>query len=784
MVQIPTFDTAIPVPQGAAPPRAEPQAFTQAGNALAQGGAQLANTFDGFQARYAEARRATDAANGITAGAKQLQDLQMNLSKLPDHQQAASQYEDGSNKIIDQVVSGVQDPLVAAHVKQQLSMEAISRRFATMHAAFGVEAATNRGDLETRMNNYAQDLATANPTLAAQKVDQIQADVKAQVAGGWLNPAEAPHMISGALRSAVIQRGEQDPFAAQKMMKDYQSYLMPTDQLRLSEFLEPKIKKAQFIGALNAITAGANYTGAPSAVSIDGSGVVGNAASPAAPSAGNPNATRPAYQAPDLDGWVTKARAASGGDPEMEQRLVAGVMARYQQWHSATAVQRAALGRTLADTQAALRDGRDATIPSAEIKALYPAEQATDILGQLKDAQSDGQVTAGVKFAAPSDLDAMRTKLSDGVGPVSDGASDVDVANYRARRGDLERFDKAVATRNTALLRDPASFAAQSPAVADAAAARDPQNPASFEAYDMAVRAEQTRLGVPEAKQTTLPVNEIHAVVAQLLTADPAKVDIGQQMTQLSTQYGAAWKNVFGDLVRVGKLPSDFQTVAIMDQPSQAPARTDLVRALQASAAKGGMAGLEKDLPQGSASLIDKQLDTALAPFRTTALIPGVNGNIAQYSGVRQAARTLAMFYALQGKDGTEAADAAVNGILGRYEFDGTMRVPTGTLRLARTVTQASVAGLKPEDLAPLPPSGNPQIDQQRLADTMRLVKSNAFWLPNERDDGLVAYVRPRDGSVIPVMTKQGRLEIKFDQMPQLEPKATMPATPIFEGGP
>ena len=535
----------------------------------------------------------------------------------------------------------------------------------------------------------------------------------------------------------------------------------------------------------------------------------------------------PTFQAPNLDDWQNKARALANGDPDMEQRLVAGVTARYSQWHSATQVQRAQLGKQLGDTEAALSDGRDVAIPEPQIRALFPSDQADSIMGKLQDAQKDGLVMTSVRLASPDDLASMRANLADGVGPVDpvtkqpkgragiiaaaannpalgdtsvsdtaaggnpaapdDGSANLD--GYRQNRMALARFDRAVTVRNQSLAADPAAYVAQSPPVAAAAQAIDPKDPSTFEAFAAATHAEQTRLGVPDAMQRTLPVSQIQSTVQALTSADPSKVDVGAQLSSTAAQYGSAWPGVFGDLVRVGKLPREYQMLATMDQPGQASARADLTRALQATAQRGGMSGLEKDAPPDQVKAINGALDDAISPFRQTAAIPGVNGNVQQIADTRDTVRQLALFYAVQGMDGTSAVKKAADGILDqKYDFgsqlgdstQASMRTPKGMWNAVDASTRGVIAGLQSSDLAPLPSSGVPAVDAQRQADVMSLIKSGTQWVPNEDDSGLVAYVRPRDGSVTPVKLASGkRLEVKFNALPQ-PAQAPAPQVPMY----
>ncbi len=244
MVQIPTFENVIPVPQAAPMPRADPQAFAQAGNALAQGGAQLANTMEQFQAQYAHARRGDEAAKIANAGSRQFDDLQSSLTKVPDQKAAMATWDEQVPQIISKQTASTSDPLVASQVNQRLNEEAMVRAKGLWRSTLDAEISDKVGNLKARTNDYSKDIAAATtPELEALKIDQLVGDVKGQVAGGWLKGFEGPPLISQALHAAIIQRGVTDPTGAKALMTKYQSYLSPMDQARSAEFLEPRIAK-------------------------------------------------------------------------------------------------------------------------------------------------------------------------------------------------------------------------------------------------------------------------------------------------------------------------------------------------------------------------------------------------------------------------------------------------------------------------------------------------------------------------------------------------------------
>ena len=489
---------------------------------------------------------------------------------------------------------------------------------------------------------------------------------------------------------------------------------------------------------------------------------------------------QPSYAdvAPNLDDWVARAQAQFPDDPAKAQLAVAGVTAKWHQWHSATANQRAELGKELINVQAALADGRDAPIPSDAIHRLLPADQAADVLSKLDDAQKDGLVMTQVRLADPSELGAMRALLAKDAGPVPPGgSSEVDLSNYAQRSRALARFDRAANARQTAINQDPAAYVQQAPSVATARAALASGQPGAQEAYATAMLAEQTRLGVRDDDQHVLTQDEANTLAGQLRTADVTTTNPAQHLATMAQTYGAAWPKVWGDLVTLGKVAPEWQVAATIKSPA---VQQDYVRTLQAATKKGGLSKVEADMEPQTMQQIKQALPDAMAPFRQTASVDGVMMNLEQMGTYTNAVKQLAMGYAVQGLDGTTAVQKAVQGILGdRYDFDGTMRVPKGTMPAVQSAIDTVRANLKPSDLAPLPSSGDATIDANRQAALGRTLGS-MFWVTNKSDDGLVAYIKPKDGSILPVKLRNGQtLEVKFNALPTTVPTAWPGATDL-----
>lgn len=223
MPVVPSFTSDVRA-DAAAPALANPAAFGQAGEALARGAEQIGGTAEEFNQRYIEARRQADAANLVAGASQQLGDMQFRWSKVPDRQAAYAGFQKEAGDYVASLTDGIQDPLIKAHVADRVGQEAVIRGLDTQNAAFGLESAKQRGDLDLRLDQYAQSAAaTGSDMLRAKLSDDATADIHGAVAAGWLRPDEGASRIL-AVRSQMAEvkvrqlmnaaRDREDPDAA------------------------------------------------------------------------------------------------------------------------------------------------------------------------------------------------------------------------------------------------------------------------------------------------------------------------------------------------------------------------------------------------------------------------------------------------------------------------------------------------------------------------------------------------------------------------------------------
>jgi Phage tail lysozyme len=520
-----------------------------------------------------------------------------------------------------------------------------------------------------------------------------------------------------------------------------------------------------------------------------------SAATPAQP------AKAPADQYPDESALTLQILRDTRADPEQREALLSGMRQRMSIINMVTEKDRYALGKAIPNIEAALTDGKDGVqIPEAQIRHLLPPAKADEIMEDMNVAQAAGQSFKSVAWGSPEDVEAARQRLTAGLGPASTmvkkggiggvadqtTTEDTNTDAYRMKQRVLAKFDEKVAARNAAITADPAAFASNSPVVVQAAAKLDENNPQSVQDYFSAITAVQNHLGVPQSMQHILTERKAQNIAATLGGADPTTTDVGKMLDKMSATYGDYWGQAFGDVVKLGKLSPQYQTLAMIGDKS---VRNDFQRMLATAQEKGGTSKLKDAASEQARTDINQNIDTALSDFSKSFNVPGISSNPDIVASMKDSIRNLALFYTLQGSDdGAAALKRATAGVLGRYDFEGYKRIPKGTGALVDAATDNVIANLKPEDLAP--PGGGYDTRQavaatpesfeaskegqaatlkQAQEDTLAMVKNKPTWVTNESDNGLVLYTQKRDGLMVAVRHPDGsRVEVPFANLSKL----------------
>jgi len=468
---------------------------------------------------------------------------------------------------------------------------------------------------------------------------------------------------------------------------------------------------------------------------------------------------------PDESALMERAIERFKDDPEMLGAVLSRIKQRVSLANARVATERKAVTKQFGDAVAALEAGKDdIVIPADDIRRVFPAPQAEDMIEKLSVAKMAGQAMVSAQWGTPEELAAVRDDLATGTGPLSatlrarTGAPPVTgegdtPGQFAMRQKVLAHFDQLVAARRGLLNTDPAAYVAGNPLVQEAARAGTPQDVART------ILAVQEQMGVREDRRHVLSAAQAQDMVARITTMDPAKGDIGATLEGMKREWGDAWPRVWGDMVQLGKLPGTYKVFGAIDDPA---ARTVLQRALIVGEDK-----LKAQAGDAKVKDIDKAFDATLDAFRGTTVWNGVAG-AELFNQVKTAAKLLSYAYAGQGMDASAATEAAIKGVLGRYEFPGGdewkgTRLPKGKA----DEIQAAGATLKPEDLAEIP--GSPTLTQAERQQELATALRRGRFVMNESDDG-VALMIPLAGDMRVAKWKDGKpIGFKFNALPTVD---------------
>jgi hypothetical protein len=479
------------------------------------------------------------------------------------------------------------------------------------------------------------------------------------------------------------------------------------------------------------------------------------------PTGAEPSQQQSAY--PDESALIQQV-IRDNPDPERRAARLSKLTHQLSILHLATQTDRNDLERSLPDLQAAALDGQDVTIPEDRIRQLIPPAEAAQKIEALNIAKQAGLVLKGIQWGSPDDVQAAWNDLSSGMGPISamirqkgktsmgpvapaEEGSDKDTPEaYRLRQSILRSFEQQIGARGQMLSKDPARYAAGSPTVSAAAATlqaagNDPAKagPAA-QAYVNATLTVQEHLGVPESAQHVLPEAQATDLATKIMAPG---VDVQMQLRNLANQWGDAWPKVFSDLVTLGKLPGQYQSVAALDDPREAAL---LARSI-AETSKGGRDWNDilgnaggKPVAQGIRDAVRN--DTTVMQLERSLSRSGSSAQ--QIDGILSSIETLAYGKRFFNQDGN-AAQSAIKAFTDRYTFmeNGGARVPTEKADAVRANARDLIDGLTadqikvPELFTATPDERSKMPSAPTSDDYLHSLKANPTWITSPREDAL-----------------------------------------------
>lgn len=242
MPNVPTFTNQVSAVTGGGIPRLDANQAGYTGAVIARAGQQLSGEMEEWNRRYAEARRQSEAADLLAESTSKLGDMEFRWGKLDDNMAAKAGFDQEATKLRDETLQRIQDPQIAALFSDQFTKEMISRSESTRKSAFGVESATQKGNLDLRISAYAKQAANASsPALRDQMLQRAQADIVSATAAGWLHGDEGAVKLlkfNSDISEADALRDITDrPELAQQQLLDPNFYpgLDPVARSRLSD---------------------------------------------------------------------------------------------------------------------------------------------------------------------------------------------------------------------------------------------------------------------------------------------------------------------------------------------------------------------------------------------------------------------------------------------------------------------------------------------------------------------------------------------------------------------
>jgi hypothetical protein len=495
-------------------------------------------------------------------------------------------------------------------------------------------------------------------------------------------------------------------------------------------------------------------------------------------------------RAPSRSEAMQEVMRRTADDPQLQAVAMSRLATHFSQQDQMQAQERVALTQQAQTTGAALEIGAVVPIPEAEIRRAFPPGQADRMLDTLFTQQVSGQMYTAIRYAPPQEIAAMQEDITTGNGPFSQALRQrrgirmtedgqvvpedrgEDIAIREALRA---QFAERVRVRNENLRADPAQFVAEEPGVraANAAMMAAPGDQDALRSYVTATLAAQERMGLPEEDRRVLSKGVSQDIATRLMRGDPADeaVTVGAQLQGLATQYGDLWPRVFGDLVRDGRLPGDYRVLAAIDSPV---GQNDYQRMMTAARQLGGMDKMRSSIDPAESTQITRDVGRYVEPFIRTAVAGQSTGGFQLASMVSEAVTNMAHYYVMQGQSAATALQTATDRIINdKYEILGTMRVPRalpdGTPLGLGPVSRAQAVvmrGLTPDTLPD--PGGNPQLTPERRREIYAQSAQNGFWVPNQRDDGLVLMATRANGAVLPVRRQDGEMvELRYSSLPQ-----------------
>lgn len=458
--------------------------------------------------------------------------------------------------------------------------------------------------------------------------------------------------------------------------------------------------------------------------------------------------------------------AATGDDLNLQRAALSRVNQLYTDWNIETATQQKDLQdnvpRMIADAESGNVDPDQIPFDPEYIRRFMPSVKAEQWIGEFDTAKKISQFVKGFRWASPEEVTQAQEDLANGRWPIGDlltkSAADPS-EHYRLQSMGNVRLSQMLQERQKALSTDPAKFVQSNPTVDAAFKTIDNGDPKSFEKYAIASLTVQNHLGIDGQFSHILTKFQADEAVKQITSnAGEAKTSLNL----LQARSGAAWPQVYSDLVTLGKMPAEYQAMQVLTDPGDLTIMSKALQEMNKDPTKGWAFRLGGGDSQAGAG-IKKGLDTAI-----TAGMADYDNSLRQsgaserdIENIDKAVQILAYGNQFFNND-PAAATKAVQSFVGQYSYiaQGGARVPTAIYPTVNLNAQKMLNGITADNVKI--PEGAGQPGQPSSDAYLAWVKSAPEWVTAPTGDRLLLrepggmgrgrFVRGNDGQPISVM--------------------------------
>jgi hypothetical protein len=284
--------------------------------------------------------------------------------------------------------------------------------------------------------------------------------------------------------------------------------------------------------------------------------------------------------------------------------------------------------------------------------------------------------------------------------------------------------------------------------------------------------AEQQRLGIVNPK--VLSVEATNDLERRMLLANEDAANLTMSLEQT---YGREYfPKVMGELMAAGKLPPAMMIIPDIESPA--------VREIIARTAKVDRSEIEAGIPSTVIRDVKDRVTTHVAQLRASA---GPMGEqmIQQLSAYQETMERIALTGISEGTytSGEAAADAAQKKLLGKYQFEGTLRMPANLdVDNVTTGLENYLDEFLPNmsiDDVPVDITGA-RTPEEAIEEWRATVSARHFWLADNATEGAALWAKGDNGVFYRVNSGGRQVFVPFDEAIRIREEKLTPQMQQF----